>query len=237
VPVLLGAPRRELRAGRPHHFNSALLVRPDGAVEHYDKRRLLPFSETRPLGALGALAVPGDLAPATYSAGSAPGLFDVDGLRVGVLICMEALDPGLAREAARAGADLLVVPSNDAWYRGRGGAAQHFAPVVFRAIETGLPVARAATTGITAVVAPDGRVVARLPQGEARVLLGPIPPAHPDPPPVLRLGDAFAHACLAVWAGAALAGWRAPRARRRLSLSASGSSPRAPSSAAGSTSA
>lgn len=234
VPVLLGAPRREERDGALRHFNSALLVRPDGALEHYDKRRLLPFSETRPLGGLGALVTSRDLDPGAFTAGSGPGLFTVGGVRLGVLICMEALYPELAREAASRGARALVVVSNDAWYRGRGGAAQHFAPVVYRAIETGLPVLRAATSGITAVVAPDGQVVARLPEHEARVLVGPTPPPHPRPPPYLRLGDAFAWACIGVWTIGALAGARRARSRR---FSASGSSPTAPSCAAGSTSA
>jgi apolipoprotein N-acyltransferase len=206
VPVLLGAPRREEREGAPRHFNSALLVRPDGALEHYDKRRLLPFSETRPLGALAALATSRDLEPGAFTPGAGPGLFSVGELRAGVLICMEALYPELAREAVVLGARALVVLSNDAWYRGRGGAAQHFAPVVYRAIETGVPVLRAATSGITAVVAPDGRVVARLPEHEARVLVGPTPPPHPVPPPVLRLGDAFAWACIGVWSLGAIGG-------------------------------
>ena len=216
VPVLLGAPRREERAGRLHYFNSAWLVRPAGAVEHYDKRRLLAFSETRPLGALAALATPGDLDPGPYTAGEAPGLFTVRDVSLGVLICMEALYPELAREAVGAGARVLVNLSNDAWYRGRGGAEQHFAPVVFRAIETGVPVVRAAATGITAVVSASGRVVARLPEGEPGVLLGPTPPAHPVAPPYLALGDAFARGCAAVWAVTALAAAaRATASRRR----------------------
>jgi apolipoprotein N-acyltransferase len=204
VPVLLGAPRR---AGE-RSFNSALLVREDGRTEHYDKRRLLPFSETRPLGALGALATDGDLAPDAFTAGTAPGLFAVGATQIGVLICMEALYPALAREAVAAGAQVLAILSNDAWYRGHGGAAQHFAPAVFRAVETGVPVLRAATTGITAVIAPDGQTVARLPEGEAAVLHGPTPPAHPSPPPYLHLGDTFAHICVGIWALATLNGLR-----------------------------
>ena len=204
VPVLLGAPRRETRDGSLHHFNSAWLLRPDGGVEHYDKRRLLPFSETHPLDGLAALGTPGDLDPGPYTAGEAPGLFTVGSLRIGVLICMEALYPELAREAVDAGARVLVNLSNDAWYRGRGGAEQHFAPVVFRAIETGVPVVRAAATGITAVVGPSGRVVARLPANEPGVLLGPTPAPHATPPPYLALGDAFARGCVAVWALAAI---------------------------------
>jgi apolipoprotein N-acyltransferase len=221
VSVLLGAPRREARDGTLHHFNSAWLVRPDGGVEHYDKRRLLPFSESRPLDGLAALGTTGDLDPGPYTAGEAPGLFTVGSLRIGVLICMEALYPELAREAVEAGARVLVNLSNDAWYRGRGGAEQHFAPVVFRAIETGVPVVRAAATGITAVVGPSGRVLARLPANEPGVLLGPTPPAHATPPPYLALGDAFARGCVAVWAIAAIAAGlrqRADTARKRIGV-------------------
>jgi len=225
VPLLIGAPRRERREGHLLHFNSAQLLRPDGSLEHYDKRRLLPFSETHPLGGL-RLAPRGDLDQGEYAAGEAPGLFEVAGTRVGVLICLEALYPELAREAAVGGARLLVNLSNDGWYRGRGGAEQHLAQVVFRAIETRLPVARATTTGISALVAPDGGIAARLDAGERGVLRAAVRLGAGGASPYLRWGDAFAGACLAVLAAGALApflpGRRALRRRARAPGAAGG---------------
>jgi apolipoprotein N-acyltransferase len=124
-----------------------------------------------------------------------------------VLICLEALYPALAREVARAGADALVNLSHDGWYGGRGGAEQHLAQVRFRAIETRRPLVRSTTTGISAVVAPDGALAATLPPG-ARALRTRIPAPWPGTSLYVRFGDVFSVACTAFWlavAGRALA--------------------------------
>jgi apolipoprotein N-acyltransferase len=73
VPVLLGAPRVEERDGTLHHFNSAFLLDGDAPLQHYDKRRLLPFSETQPLGAFGRLTRQGELDAEEYTPGDRPG--------------------------------------------------------------------------------------------------------------------------------------------------------------------
>lgn len=202
APLLLGAPRSEERDGVRHHFNSASLLRADGAVATYDKRRLLPFSETQPFGAF-AFGARGDLDAVAYTPGDRPGFFDVADQRVAVLICMEALYPSLAREAARGGASLLVNVSNDGWYAGSGGAGQALAQVVFRAVETRLPVVRATTTGISAVVAPDGTIVARIEEGVPGFLDADVPLGLGAPSVYTRAGDWFAVACAAAWIGIA----------------------------------
>lgn len=202
TPILMGAPRSE----DARHFNSVQLLRPGGAVESYDKRRLLPFSETRPLGTLASFGARGDLDADVYSAGDRAGLFDVAGRRVATLICMEALYPDLAREARALGATWIANPSNDGWYAGRGGAAQHLASVRFRAIETRLPVVRATTTGVSAVIAPDGALLDVIEEGASGVLRADLP-LPGDPPPYARLGDGFAIGCLAIWSAVALVSW------------------------------
>jgi apolipoprotein N-acyltransferase len=198
VPLLLGAPRSERHNGSWRHFNSALLLQPDTEPEHYDKRRLLPFSETQPLGELAGFGRRGDLDVGAFTAGEKLGLFQVNGATLGVLICMEALYPALAREAAREGATTLVNLSNDGWYRGSGGAWQHLAQAVFRAVETRRPLIRATTTGISAVVAPDGRLIASLGEGERGFLRTQVPPPWHGPSFYTRFGDVFALACVVV---------------------------------------
>jgi apolipoprotein N-acyltransferase len=195
VPLLIGAPRREDSGGGRTHFNSASLLLADGAVLHYDKRRLLPFSETRPLGAAVALDARGGLDAPQYTAGREPGLFPVGGQLLGILICMEAVYPELAREAVREGAHLLVNLSNDGWYRGHGASQQHFAQAVFRAVETRRPLLRATTTGITAVVTPEGRVSARLPERTTDVLRFRVPVPKGPPSLYAHVGDVFALGC------------------------------------------
>ena len=207
APLLVGAPASETSEAAPggrRHFNSAHLIRPDGTIDRYDKRRLLPFSETRPLGGVASFGSRGDLDITEYSPGSRSGVFAVDGEPIGVLICMEALYPALAIEAVREGASVLVNLSNDGWYHGRGGAAQHLSLVAFRAIETRTPVVRATTTGVSAVIGPDGEILGELPEGEAGVLSVEVPIAGSGPTLYARLGDWFALGCLLTLGGAAL---------------------------------
>ena len=204
VPLLLGAPRSEERAGARLTHNSAWLLGAGGTALTYDKRRLLPFAETRPLGlALGGEARR-DLDPGEFAAGAAPGLFPLARDVLGTMICLEALYPADARELARRGATLLVNLSNDGWYRGRGGAEQHFAGVVLRAVETRLPFVRSTSTGVSAIVDAGGAVVAALPTGRAGVLAGSVPPGAPGASLYVRIGDVFALACAALWAAALL---------------------------------
>ncbi|MCP5060508.1 MAG: apolipoprotein N-acyltransferase [bacterium] len=197
-PVLLGAPRNEVLEGSNRAYNSAVLVDASGTVGSYDKRRLLPFSETRPLGDWLSLGERGDLDAGSYSAGQSPGLFAVNGEMLGVLICMEGLYPDLSREAVLGGASLLINLSNDGWYRGLGGAEQHLRQVVFRAIENRRPLLRATTTGISAIVGPDGSIVASLPQDATGVLEHAVPETPVGLSPYTRAGDLFAWSCVAI---------------------------------------
>jgi apolipoprotein N-acyltransferase len=71
--------------------------------------------------------------------------------------------PRYAREMARAGANLLVTQSNDAWFQSRAAMEQHLAAVVLRAIENRRDVVRSTTTGVTCLVDAKGRVFARAP--------------------------------------------------------------------------
>jgi apolipoprotein N-acyltransferase len=218
-PLLLGVPRSEAFGEQLRHYNSAAWLEKGSAPRFYDKRRLLPFSESDPTGALRRSESRGDLDAGRFSPGTGPGLFRLAEETLGVLICFEALYPEMTRELARAGADVLVVLSNDGWYRGRGGAEQHLAQVVFRAIETGLPVVRATTTGISTLVSPRGAVMARLGEDEQGVLLAPVPARRAAPTLYTRIGDAFALGCAAALGLAAVlsvaAPARSPRPSRR----------------------
>jgi apolipoprotein N-acyltransferase len=201
TPVLLGAPRHAGAGSTARVYNTAFLMQPGGETIHYDKLRLLPFSEVRPMR-LGRAR--GDLGVAQYAAGDRPGVLMWEGPTLGLLICFEAVYPEMARSLAQRGARVLVNIANDSWFRGRGGQEQHLAQVVFRAIETGLPMVRASTTGISAIVGPDGSVWEQLDPNRAGALSSTLPtPRHP-PPLYLRIGDVFALACAGI-VGAALA--------------------------------
>ena len=102
------------------------------------------------------------------------------------LICYEVIFPANTRVRARP--DLLVQITNDAWFGTYAGPFQHLAQARARAIEQGLPLIRAANTGVSAVVAPSGGLVATLALGQGGHLDAPLP--APLPPTLYsRLGD------------------------------------------------
>lgn len=163
APVLFGAVGEATGGGETARFNSAFLVLPRGLTAfQYDKRHLVPGVERTPFS--GGFPGGGGGRWGGYDVGEGWPLAEVDGARVGVLICYESAFPGLARRFRLEGADLLVNITNDAWFGGeplwsRSAALwQHPAHLVMRAVETRAGVIRAANTGISLFVDPVGRV-------------------------------------------------------------------------------
>ena len=195
--ILFGSPRYE--DGRT--YNSVRLITAAGHNGgYYDKQRLVLGAEANsftPSAASGASE-----SPRQFSAGSDPGVIK-SFLPLGVSICHEVLFPDLAARAVGAGAALLVNVSNDGWLdRGSGVASrQHFAMAVFRAVETRRYLVRAATTGVSGMIDPYGHVEATLAPGEVGVLTASVA-GRGGLTPYVRLGDAFACACLLAAVGA-----------------------------------
>jgi apolipoprotein N-acyltransferase len=119
------------------------------------------------------------------------------------LICYEAIFARLVR-AAPDRPDWLMHLTNDAWFGRMSGPYQHLAQARLRAVEFGLPVLRAANTGVSAVIDPFGRVTTAIPLGQAGFADAALPAALP-PTPFARLGGLPALAALAVLAGLATA--------------------------------
>jgi apolipoprotein N-acyltransferase len=187
--LLMGSYRVAGTPQRPQYFNSLLALRRQGdglALKTlYDKYRLVPFGEYLPMdGLLGALGIkklvhvgdgfsPGQ-PPAPILAPGAPAMQP--------LICYEALFPGFTRQGeAITGirARWIVNVSDDAWFGRTSGPWQHLNLASYRAIEEGLPVARATPTGVSAVIDAYGRSpkALRLGLGAQGVIDAPLPPA------------------------------------------------------------
>ncbi len=189
--LLFGAPRY----ADGHTYNSARLVSASGrSAGHYDKQHLVLFAETPPLG-----ADPGEAheSPRSFTAGSQPGVLP-SFVPLGVSICHEILYPDLIRREIQAGAELLVNISNDGWLDAGWGAAsrQHFAMAVFRAVETRRYLVRAATTGVSGVIDPYGRVLEALAPGTVGAATASVA-GRATLTPYVRVGDAFAGGCTA----------------------------------------
>jgi len=195
--------------GKEVTFNSLAALRSVGgelSVEAvYDKYRLVPFGEYMPLDGLAGrlgfkqLVHVGD----GFSPGPQPRPMGLSGLPTfQPLICYEALYPGFTRAGTLAiglRPRWIVNISNDAWFGVGSGPLQHFNMASYRAIEEGLPMARATPTGVSAIIDAMGRPVPgkRLGIGAFGVIDGPLPGALP---PTLydRFGDGLFFLALAL---------------------------------------
>jgi apolipoprotein N-acyltransferase len=213
VHLLFGNDDREDSGGeRSRIWVGAKMIDPQGRlVLRYHKMRLVPFGEYVPMqsvltlgGRFSARLVQevGEFTPGTdYAVGP------VDGHPIAVFICYEAIFPDMVRGFIPRGAELLVNVTNDAWYGRTSAPYQHFAMAVFRAVENERYLARAANTGITAVVDPHGRVLERTELFEPTVLVRDVP-LLTGTTFYARHGDLFAWSCLAAAAALTAAGVR-----------------------------
>jgi apolipoprotein N-acyltransferase len=144
-------------------YNSAFLLAPgDAPVARYDKRHLVPFGEYIPFKGLFSWMDKLARNAGDFLAADRLTLLPWGGERLGMAICYEIVYPGEVAELARSGATILVTITNDAWYGDTAAPWQHFRAARFRAAENRRPLLRAAITGVSALVAPDGSVRAQL---------------------------------------------------------------------------
>lgn len=205
-PLLTGALELERTAVTPaapsgmFFYNAAWLFSATGeTMGRYRKQHLVPFGEYIPLdktipwlqrlAPTGVSCTPGADAGVLHLT-KGPG----KDLGLGPLICFEDTVPALSRNAVRAGARMLVLLTNDAWFNGSIEPAQHLNQSVFRAVENGVPLVRAANSGVSGMVDAVGRV-RRLESGGAVAdfsgfLMAPVAvPERPLPSPYTRYGD------------------------------------------------
>jgi apolipoprotein N-acyltransferase len=140
--------------------NSLFALGAGGTIEGiYDKWHLVPFGEYQPNWLpIGIQVVPGG----GFAAGSGPATLHLPGLPpVGALICYEAIFPARVIDSADRPAWMVNI-TNDAWFGNSTGPRQHLAAARLRAVEEGLPLLRAANTGISAAFDAHGHEIARL---------------------------------------------------------------------------
>jgi apolipoprotein N-acyltransferase len=148
-PILMGNLAVEREADL--WYNGVFLVEPGSGLsdQFYVKRELVPFGEfvPEPFGFIEKVVPVGG----SFVPGADAGLIEVavgeDAVKIGSLVCYEDVFPGLARESARSGAQVFFVATNNAWYGEEGGAPQHAAHSVLRAVENRRPVIRCGNGG------------------------------------------------------------------------------------------
>lgn len=183
--LLTGAPRVEPADDSPNgrrYYNSLFAVDDTGAIlAAYDKVHLVPFGEYLPFGNLLKRLGVGELFRGIggFSSGPSRNIIALpDRPSLAALICYEAIFSG---EVLPGGTrpDYLVNITNDGWFGRTAGPYQHLDAARLRAIEEGLPVVRAANTGVSAIIDAYGRITAKQPLGQAGTVDGYLPSEQP----------------------------------------------------------
>jgi apolipoprotein N-acyltransferase len=202
--LLTGEVRVDQSGPRARFYNSFAMFGPRGTLlASSDKFHLVPFGEYLPFeDALRSIGLTEIAANTGFSSGEGPRTFSVPGAPpVGPLICYEVIFPqGVTGEPRPA---WLVNMTDDSWFGPNAGPMQHFLIARVRAIEEGLPIVRAANSGISAIIDAYGRERARLDLGLRGVLDGDLPVALPATP-FARFGSLITLVLFLLCAGAAL---------------------------------
>lgn len=162
VPMLFGSEQVERSPDRVRFFNAAFMLTPAGETAAvYRKMHLVPFGEFVPLKQWLFFVSPVVERFTDFSPGTSVVMLPIGAGVASTAICYEVVYPSLIREAVLGGSQLLTTVTNDAWFGASSAPYQHFELASMRAIEQGRYLVRAANTGISGVVDPYGRVVAR----------------------------------------------------------------------------
>lgn len=173
VPTLIGARYRE--PGQRTQNTEFVWDPATGRGASYTKQELVPFAEFVPARSIARWFTPFIDETGDMRAGSAPAVLDAAGTRLAVPICYEIAYDFVARDAVEDGAQLIVLPTNNAWYGHSEMTYQQLAMARLRAVEHGRAVVVSATSGVSALVEPDGTVTQSTGQFTAASLVGEVP--------------------------------------------------------------
>lgn len=178
-----------IRAHREKIWNTLFVTNDEGqALDYYDKHQLVPFGEFVPLRSILPL---NKITPGMIDFSRGKGISTITLKHIppfSPLICYEVIFPWLAARRDDRPEWILNI-TNDAWYGDTPGPYQHFEMTRMRAIEQGLPLARVANTGISALIDPYGRALKILPLNQSGVIDHALPKAL-TPTLYARLGEA-----------------------------------------------
>lgn len=164
------------------HYNSIGVFAPGtGIGDIYHKSQLVPFGERVPyidVAPFLAELLSWDVGISSWGVGRGPHAIDLplgnDTIPFAGMVCFESVYPNMVREFVDDGAQFLTIVTNDGWYLHTPGPLQHQRFAILRAVETRRAIARAANTGISCAIAPDGTIVAETKEGERTTITATI---------------------------------------------------------------
>jgi apolipoprotein N-acyltransferase len=193
--LLLGTNEKKVTEGETKYFNTALLLKPDHSVERYFKIHLVPFGEYTPYKKVFSFITRVTHAIGDVTPGEEQKLLNHEGAHFGSPICYEIIFPDLVRRFVKKGARFLVTITNDGWYGRSAAPYQHFAMSAVRAVENRRYLLRAATTGISGIIDPYGRILKSSELMTQTFLTSTITPQKKTTP-YTRYGDILPYASL-----------------------------------------
>ena len=132
-------------------------------INPYGKRHLVPFGEYLPLDKIVTKVFPFvsnmTLFDTVLTVGEDAGVMNINGVNYGGLVCFDSIFPELARKSVKDGADILVLVTNDSWFRDSPAIYQHNAQAALRAVENNRYVIRAANTGVSSFISNTGKIL------------------------------------------------------------------------------
>ena len=174
APILVGTQRPN---GEKARFNTSVLVDDNGLTgQEYTKRHPVPFGEYIPLREFFAkITDKVSLVERDMTPGDKPGIIDLSGAKIGVLICFEIAYEQSVADTVNAGAELLVVQSNNALFLDSHESVQQLAQAKVFAVISGRSVVHISTVGESAIFTPEGRKLAGLGHWTAGTMTADVP--------------------------------------------------------------
>jgi apolipoprotein N-acyltransferase len=199
APILVGTVHFD---DQGRYYNSMIMIGPDGVGDRHDKAILQPFGETMPMRSFfrhftSLVDLANNFTPGHGDGVVRPGSGPAKDLPIGIATCYEVAFDRALRGAVNAGAQVLTVPTNNATFGHTGMTYQQLGMSRVRAVELDRQVIVAATTGVSAMVAPNGAVTAQTTTWKPAYLVATVP-LRTTRTPASRLGDGVNFAALAL---------------------------------------
>ncbi len=150
-----------VRIKNDRYFNSIALIKKNN-INYYDKQKLVPFAEFIPYRSILGKFIPKSLDPGDFIKGKRNIILPYKDLKIGAMVCYEEAFSDISRKYKNMGANLLAILTNDAWFDKTPTFYMLHRNAIFRAVENNVWVVRVANTGISEIIAPNGKIYAKL---------------------------------------------------------------------------